>query len=95
MRELTIQNTNIGTSAVVISVQSGTNGAQNNTIKNVNVLGQDPTTTLGGISLGGNTPGTVGTDNDGNRVENCTRQARDLSASTRRAPAQPTPTPAP
>ena len=71
LRELTIQNTNIGTSAVVISVQSGTNGAQNNTIKNVNVLGQDPTTTLIGISLGGNTPGTIGTDNDGNRVENC------------------------
>ncbi|MBK8149137.1 MAG: hypothetical protein IPK58_13265 [Acidobacteria bacterium] len=72
LRELTIQNTNTGTSAVVINVGSGTNGAQNNTIKNVNVLGQDPTTTLGGILLGGNTPGTVGTDNDGNRVENCT-----------------------
>ncbi|MBK6561980.1 Calx-beta domain-containing protein, partial [Candidatus Amarobacter glycogenicus] len=71
LRELTIQNTNVGTSAAVISVQSGTNGAQNNTIKNVNVLGQDPTTTLIGIALGGNTPGSVGTDNDGNRVENC------------------------
>ena len=71
LRELTIQNTNVGTSAVVISVQSGTNGAQNDTIKNVNVLGQDPTTTLLGISLGGNTPGNIGTDNDGNRVENC------------------------
>ncbi len=72
LRELTIQNTNTGTSAVVISVQSGTNGAQNNTIKNANVLGQDPTTSLAGIALGGNTPGTLGTDNDGNRIENCT-----------------------
>ena len=72
LRELTIQNTNTGTSAVVIAVQSGTNGAQNNTLKNVNVLGQDPTTTLVGIALGGNTPGTAGTDNDGNRIENCT-----------------------
>ncbi len=71
LRELTIQNSNTGTSSVVIAVQTGANGAQNNTIKNVNVLGQDPTTTLGGITLGGNTPGTVGTDNDGNRVENC------------------------
>ncbi|MBK8427987.1 MAG: hypothetical protein IPL27_19370 [Lewinellaceae bacterium] len=71
LRELTIQNTNTGTAAAVIAVQSGTNGAQNNTIKNVNVLGQDPTTTLVGISLGGNTPGTTGTDNDNNRVENC------------------------
>ena len=71
IRELTIQNTNTGTSAAVIAVGSGTNGAQNNTIRNVNVLGQDPTTTLIGISLGGTAPGTVGTDNDNNRVENC------------------------
>ena len=71
LRELTIQNTNVGTSATVISVGSGTNGAQNNTIQNVNVLGQDPTTSLYGISLGGTTPGTAGTDNDNNRVENC------------------------
>ena len=74
LRELTFQNTNVGTSAVVISVQSGTNGAMNNTIKNINVIGQDPTTTLLGISLGGNTPGTPGTDNDNNRVENCAIQ---------------------
>ncbi|MFN0278954.1 MAG: beta strand repeat-containing protein, partial [Pyrinomonadaceae bacterium] len=71
IRELTIQNTNTGTSAVVVSFGSGTNGAQNDTIKNVNVLGQDPTTTLAGISMGGTTPGTSGTDNDNNRVENC------------------------
>ncbi|RXR20439.1 T9SS type A sorting domain-containing protein [Flavobacterium amnicola] len=74
LRELTIANTNVGTSAGVISVQSGTNGAMNNVIKNVNVIGQDPTTTLIGISLGGNTLGTVGTDNDNNRVENCSVQ---------------------
>ncbi len=74
IRELTFTNTNVGTSAAVISVQSGTNGAQNNTVKNINVIGQDPTTTLIGISLGGNTPGNVGTDNDNNRVENCSVQ---------------------
>ena len=72
LRELTIQNTNVGTSAVVISIQTGTNGAQNDTIQNVNVLGQDPTTTLIGISMGGNTPGTAGLDNDGNRLINNT-----------------------
>lgn len=73
LRELTIQNTNVGTSAVVISVGSnGANGAQNNTIQNVRVLGQDPTTSLLGISLGGATPGTVATGpNNNNRVENC------------------------
>ncbi len=71
LRELTIQNTNTGTSAVVIAVMTGAAGAQNVTLKNLNVLGQDPTTTLAGIALGGNTPGTAGTDNDNNRVENC------------------------
>jgi len=71
LRQLTIQNTNTGTSAVVVSFGSGTNGAQNDTLKNVNVLGQDPTTTLVAISLGGTTPGTPGTDNDNNRIENC------------------------
>lgn len=73
LRELTIQNTNVGTSAVVISVGSnGTNGAQNNTIQNVNILGQDPLTTLLGISLGGALPGTSATGpNNNNRVENC------------------------
>jgi len=71
LRELTFQNTNTGTSAVVIAVQSGTAGAQNNTLINLIVLGQDPTTTLGGITLGGATPGTAGTDNDNNRIENC------------------------
>ena len=72
LRELTIQNTNVGTSAGVISIQTGTNGAQNNRIQNVNVLGQDPVTTLFGISLGGNTPITNGLDNDGNRIINNT-----------------------
>jgi len=71
IRELTFQNTNTGTSAGVIAVQSGSNGAKNIVIKNLNILGQDPTTTLAGIALGGNTIGTVGTDNDSNRVENC------------------------
>ncbi|HKP69659.1 MAG TPA: Calx-beta domain-containing protein [Pyrinomonadaceae bacterium] len=73
LRELTIQNTNVGTSTVVLAIGSNAaNGAQNNTIKNVNILGQDPLTTLGGITLGGATPGTAATGpNNGNRVENC------------------------
>lgn len=74
LRELTFVNTNVGTSAVVLSVQSGTNGASNNTIKNVNIIGQDLTTTLVGIALGGNTPGSTGLDNDNNKIENCSIQ---------------------
>jgi hypothetical protein len=71
IREMTFQNTNTGTSAVVMSFGSGTNGAQNNTVRNTILLGQDPTTTLLCLSLGATAPGTVGTDNDNNRVENC------------------------
>ncbi len=70
-RELTIQNTSTGTSAVVIALQSGTGGAQNNSFVNLEIMGQDPTTTLAAIALGGNTPGTAGTDNDNNSVANC------------------------
>lgn len=70
-RELTIQNTNTGTSAVVIALQSGTGGAQFNSFANLEIIGQDPTTTLVAIALGGNTPGTAGTDNDNNSVVNC------------------------
>lgn len=72
LRELTIQNTNTGTAAWGIAIQSGTNGALNNTIQNVNVLGQDPTTTLGGIAVGGSTPGTAATvNNNGTKIQNC------------------------
>ena len=71
LRELTIQNTSTATTACVLLVATAVNGAQNNTIKNVNVLGIDPLTTLVGISLGGATAGTTGTDNDGNSVVNC------------------------
>lgn len=75
LRELTVTNTNTAaTAGAVIAVHSGVNGAQNNTIRNVNVRGQDPTQTLVGIHLGGNTVGAAGTDNDGNRVENCSIQ---------------------
>lgn len=71
IRDLTITNTNVGTSAAVISIATGVNGAQNNTVKNVNILGQDPNTTLIGIAVGGNTLGTTGADNDNITIDNC------------------------
>ncbi len=71
LRQLTIQNTNTGTSACVLSISSVVNGANNNIIKNVKILGQSSTSTLLGISMGGATPNTAGTDGDNNRVENC------------------------
>lgn len=72
LRDLTIQNTNAGPSAVVISIGStGTNGAQNNVIQNAIISGQDPLTSLAVIAMGGNTPGTAASGpNNGNRIEN-------------------------
>jgi trimeric autotransporter adhesin len=71
LRQLTIQNTNAGSSACVLSISSVVNGATNNLIKNVKILGQSSTTTLLGISLGGAIPGSSGLDGDNNRIENC------------------------
>src|ERR1043166_3142699 len=77
IRNLTVQN--ISTSATggaVIAVSDGNNGAQNVTIKNVNVLGQDSTQTLIGIHIGGYAVGTPPTmaNNNNVRVENCSIQ---------------------
>jgi trimeric autotransporter adhesin len=71
LRQLTIQNTNVGTAACVLSISSVVNGANNNVIKNVKILGQSSTSTLLGISMGGATPGAQGLDGDNNRIENC------------------------
>jgi hypothetical protein len=75
IRELTVNNTSPGaTAGAVIVVMSGVAGAQNNTVKNVNIAGFSPTQTLIGIALGGAAPGAAGTDNDNNRVQNCSFQ---------------------
>ncbi|MBS0657396.1 MAG: cadherin-like beta sandwich domain-containing protein [Verrucomicrobia bacterium] len=71
IRQLTFTNTNVGTGAAVMAVQIGANnaGANNFTVKNVKLVGQDPTTSLIGLAIGGNTVGGVGT-NANARVEN-------------------------
>jgi hypothetical protein len=74
LRELTIYNLDTGTSAAVLAASGVGNGAQNNTFKNLNIIGADPTTTKVGISIGGATAGTVGLHNDNNRIENCSVQ---------------------
>jgi hypothetical protein len=74
LRNLTVQNTNTtATAGAVIAVIQGPNSANNNTIKNVNVVGQDPTQTLIGIHIGGNaigSPPTVASNNNA-VVDNC------------------------
>ncbi|HMS99282.1 MAG TPA: BNR-repeat neuraminidase N-terminal domain-containing protein [Saprospiraceae bacterium] len=70
-RSLTIVNSSI-TAPTVISVASlGTGlGSNNNTIKNCN-LSTGVAASLGyGISIGGNTPGTAGDDNDNTTIQN-------------------------
>ncbi len=77
LRQMTITNTNIGTSSAVIgliSLGAGA-GATNNTIKNTNIRGNTPTTTLFGIFAGGSTLSITGTtaagaDNDNNTYQN-------------------------
>jgi hypothetical protein len=73
-RDLTLTNNNTGTSSAVIWGQTvGTaDPATNNTIKNLNAVGNASTTTLAGVGFGSSTIGTasVGTRNDNNRVEN-------------------------
>ena len=79
LRQLTITNTNTNIStgtppiSAVLAISGVVNGAQNNTFRNLNIVGQSPTTTGVGISLGG-TVGFNGIDNDNNRVENCSVQ---------------------
>lgn len=77
LRNLSIQNTNAtATAGAVIAVTQGTNSANNVTIKNVNVSGQDPTQTLIGIHVGGNAVGSAPTVASNNNVvvDNCAFQ---------------------
>lgn len=71
IRQLTFTNTNVGTAAAVMAVfnGTGTGGANNFTAKNLKLVGQDPTTTLIGLAIGGATVGSVGTNLNA-RVEN-------------------------
>ncbi|MBS0657332.1 MAG: cadherin-like beta sandwich domain-containing protein [Verrucomicrobia bacterium] len=71
LRQLTISNTSTGTSAAVMAVQIGANngGANDFTLRNVKLLGQDYVTTAYGLAVGGNTVGTGGT-NANVRIEN-------------------------
>ncbi|MFN8305987.1 MAG: hypothetical protein U0T79_04365 [Ferruginibacter sp.] len=72
-RDLTISNTNTGTSSAVIWLQTNVaDGATNNAIRNCNIVGNASTTTLVGIGSGSSTIGTssLGTGNNNNSFEN-------------------------
>lgn len=74
IRNLTVQNTNTAaTGGAVFAVMQGANSANNDTIKNVIISGQDPTQTLIGIHIGGNTIGAAPTVASNNNVivDNC------------------------
>jgi hypothetical protein len=71
-RDLSFVNTNTGTAntGICISSLGAGLGAVNNTLRNLNVTGADPLTSLLGISVGGAATGTPGADNNGTRIEN-------------------------
>lgn len=73
-RDLTLTNTNSGTSSAVLWLQTATaDGATNNTVKNVNLVGNSNTSTLFGIGSGSSTISTssTGTGNNNNTIQNC------------------------
>src|SRR5262249_35694277 len=74
LREMTINNLNTGTAAAGLTPSGIANGPQNNTLQDLELLGARPTPTLVAVSLGGAAAGTVGLDNDNNRIENCSVQ---------------------
>ena len=72
-RDLTIINTNTGTSSAVVWLQTAAgDGATNNVIRNCNISGNAGNTTLVGIGSGSSTIGnsSLGTGNNNNRFEN-------------------------
>ncbi|HKP54355.1 MAG TPA: C25 family cysteine peptidase [Chloroflexia bacterium] len=73
-RDLTITNTNTGTSSAVIWGQTtaGLDAATNDTIKNINIVGNSTTTTLFGLGFGSATISTtsLGTGNNANTIQN-------------------------
>jgi len=72
LRGLTIVNTDSTTpTSAVIALRSGSNGAQGNSILNVNIDGNSPETTFVGISMGGATNRANGANNHLNAVINC------------------------
>ncbi|GMU88227.1 MAG: hypothetical protein AMXMBFR49_04350 [Chlorobiota bacterium] len=72
-RDLTITNNSTSTNSGVVWVtNNGTNGATNNTFKNLNLSGNASTTTFCGIGTGGSTIGaTLGSGNNNNVIDNC------------------------
>jgi hypothetical protein len=69
-RSLTITNLITTNAGGGIYFASGANGAQNNTLKNLNVWGTSSTGSLLGITIASSTFGGLGADLDNNRIEN-------------------------
>ena len=73
-RDMTITNTNTGTSSAVVCIESlGAGlGATNDTVKNTNIVGSGNTQTLFGIFAGSTTISTssLGADNNNNTIQN-------------------------
>lgn len=79
-RDLTVTNTNTGTTSAVVCLQNtaAPDGATNNVVKNVNVVGNSNTTTLFGVFSGSST---IALSSTGNGNNNNTIQNNNLSKS--------------
>ncbi len=72
LRELTVQNLSTSTSSGVIHIGSMNESSTGNIIRNVNVMGNDPTQTVVAISVGGSTVGSAAVfPNNNTQIENC------------------------
>ena len=75
-RDLTMTNTNTGTSSAVIwgqTTAAPADSATNNTVKNLNLVGNSNTTTLIGVGFGSTTISvtSLGNGNNNNTIQNC------------------------
>jgi trimeric autotransporter adhesin len=69
-RDITITNTSTTTPTAIALASSGVgDGASDNVIKNI-IINTSATSTSYGISIGGNSAGTAGADNDNNTIQN-------------------------
>jgi hypothetical protein len=76
-KNLTITNTNTGTSSAVVWLQTATaDGATNNTVKNCIITGNSNTTTLIGVGIGSST---ISITSRGTSNNNCTIQNNTIS----------------
>lgn len=91
IRELTIENTNLGITAGVIAIFAGTDGAQQNTFRNLVLQGGVALTSGALFRIDPAPASTPGTFNAGTRIENCAFRGASVGISALGVAATPSP----